>query len=344
MLTPEQHAARAKGIGGSDASVIAGCSRFKSPYELAYEKWGQLPSPEINEDLRFFGHLLEEPLAVTYAKRTGLKVRRRATRHHPDLPWMLGNIDREILGDPRGPGILEITTTAVDEDDIESVLDAKRVQIQHYFGVYPKHRWGSIVYLLYRKGYLKGFRSEEVTRDDEFIEALIVLEQHFYEEVMVKRVPPSPDGTASCKDALRRLFPQDTGTVLTLDSPEVVESFHELLSVREAVKAADARKMALENTFKAHMGEASELRLPGTGTLTWKTASPSPKEIVDVETLKRDYPDIAQKVIRTELRSTGRRFLMHPAKGLIAQKDPHVEHRDESGPGQPGNGGHLPSV
>jgi predicted phage-related endonuclease len=344
VLTPEQHDERLKGIGGTDASVIAGVSRFKSPYELALEKWGQLPPPEGNEDLRFFGHLLEDPLAVTYARRTGLKVRRRATRHHPDLPWMLGNIDREILGDPRGPGILEITTTAVDEEDIESVLDAKRVQLQHYFGVYPKHRWGSIVYLLYRKGYLKGFRAEEVTRDEPFIEALIVLEQHFYEEVMVKRVPPDPDGTESCKDALRRMYPQDRGTVLTLNEPELAEAFVELLAVRSTVKAAETRKTHLENLFKARLTDAAELQLPGTGTITWRTASPSSKEICDVELLKRDFPEVAQKVMRTELRSTGRRFLVHPAKGLIAQKDTHVEHRDESRPRQSCDDGGLPSV
>ena len=34
---------RKKGIGGSDASVVCGISRYKSPVELWLDKTGQLP-------------------------------------------------------------------------------------------------------------------------------------------------------------------------------------------------------------------------------------------------------------------------------------------------------------
>lgn len=37
---------RKAGIGGSDASVVCGVSRYKSPVELWMEKTGQLPSQE----------------------------------------------------------------------------------------------------------------------------------------------------------------------------------------------------------------------------------------------------------------------------------------------------------
>lgn len=40
---------RKAGIGGSDAAVVCGISRYKSPVELWMEKTGQLPAQETGE-------------------------------------------------------------------------------------------------------------------------------------------------------------------------------------------------------------------------------------------------------------------------------------------------------
>ena len=40
---------RKQGIGGSDASVVCGINRYKSPVELWMEKTGQLPHQETGE-------------------------------------------------------------------------------------------------------------------------------------------------------------------------------------------------------------------------------------------------------------------------------------------------------
>ena len=40
---------RKKGIGGSDASVVCGISRYKSPVELWLDKTDQIPSAEAGE-------------------------------------------------------------------------------------------------------------------------------------------------------------------------------------------------------------------------------------------------------------------------------------------------------
>ena len=40
---------RKKGIGGSDASVVCGINRWKSPVELWMEKTNQLPYQEAGE-------------------------------------------------------------------------------------------------------------------------------------------------------------------------------------------------------------------------------------------------------------------------------------------------------
>ena len=40
---------RKQGIGGSDASVVCGINRYKSPVELWLDKTGQLPHQEAGE-------------------------------------------------------------------------------------------------------------------------------------------------------------------------------------------------------------------------------------------------------------------------------------------------------
>ena len=49
---------RKQGIGGSDASVVCGISRYKSPIELWMEKTDQIPAQEAGE-AAYWGTLLE---------------------------------------------------------------------------------------------------------------------------------------------------------------------------------------------------------------------------------------------------------------------------------------------
>ena len=50
---------RTKGIGGSDASIIAGLNPYKSVYQLWQEKRGMMPFEEAENDFTHFGTVLE---------------------------------------------------------------------------------------------------------------------------------------------------------------------------------------------------------------------------------------------------------------------------------------------
>ena len=65
---------RKKGIGGSDASVVCGISRYKSPVELWMEKTDQLPYQEAGE-AAYWGSQLEALVRAEFTKRTGIEVR-----------------------------------------------------------------------------------------------------------------------------------------------------------------------------------------------------------------------------------------------------------------------------
>lgn len=97
---------RKRGIGSSDAAAAVGLNPYKSQLELWLEKTGRdgtLPKDDPNDESTptYWGNLLEPIVASHYTRRTGNKVRRvnAVLQHpHPDLPWMLANIDREVIG------------------------------------------------------------------------------------------------------------------------------------------------------------------------------------------------------------------------------------------------------
>jgi len=105
---------RQLGIGSSDAAVAVGLSPYKCPLSLWLEKTGRKEPEDIShKEAVLWGIELEPVLAQVYAKRTGYRVRRvNAVLQHPEHPFMLANLDREVVGHPDGPGILEIKTAS----------------------------------------------------------------------------------------------------------------------------------------------------------------------------------------------------------------------------------------
>ena len=65
---------RKTGIGGSDASVVCGVNKYRSPVELWLEKTGQLPYQEAGE-AAYWGTQLEPVVRSEFTKRTGIEVK-----------------------------------------------------------------------------------------------------------------------------------------------------------------------------------------------------------------------------------------------------------------------------
>ena len=138
-LTKEQWLEfRKKGIGGSDASAIAGMNRWKSPIQIWMEKTGQI-EPEEPGEAAYWGTVLEDVVAKEFSKRSGLKVQRRnAILQHPKHEFMLANIDRMITDPERGKGILECKTAGEykkSEWEEGLIPEEYALQVHHYLMV-----------------------------------------------------------------------------------------------------------------------------------------------------------------------------------------------------------------
>jgi putative phage-type endonuclease len=312
MLTAEQKQQRTQGIGGSDAAVVVGLSPFKTPYQLYLEKRGAVPASEEETLAMKFGTLLEEPIAQHYCDVTGRQVRKQPTVFHDQYPFMLANIDRQILKDPRGPGVLEVKTTnewsGRSIQGVEDIPDHYYCQAQHYMAVYD-YAWASFAVLIGGQRFIWF----DIERHDGVIAELIRQEAEFWERVQTGNPPPI-DGAPRTGDLLKKLYPRDTGKVLTIQAPELIEAARQLVSAKALVKKVEADVTLYENQLKSAIGEASEAVLPGFGAITWKSAKDSVKESIDLDKLKAAYPEVYAACLTQELRHGGRRFLLKPTK------------------------------
>lgn len=306
--TPEWHALRRSGLGGSDAPVVAGLSPWRSPYDLWVEKTGPGDEAEAEEaEYMRWGHLLEAPIAAEFSLRSGLSAEAlpvvlRSVEH----PFMLANVDRVVVtyetGIPRVLGPLEIKTTRYEtawpfaEDGTVEVPLHVLAQDCHYLAV---GGWDTVWNAVLIGG--QELRIAEVHRTDDLIADLVALEAEFWDKV-ARRVPPPLDGSSATRRALARHFKASEGTTVALKREPA--SF--LLGERQRLLSEIAERTAvvaeIENELCAMLGEAETGTLEDEVAVTWKAIT---RRTITAKALRAAHPSIAQEF---ERQSTYRRF------------------------------------
>ncbi len=289
---------RKSGIGGSDAAAAVGLSPYKSQLELWLEKTGrdaQLDKPDPNDTTHpvFWGTLLEPIVAAAYTQQTGRKVRKvNAVLQHPTVPFMLANLDREIVGSPEVQ-ILECKTAGEFGARLwlDGVPEYVQLQVQHQLAVTGKQSADVAVLLCGQK-----LEVHRVYRDDELISRLIHLEAQFWQYVTTDTPPPA-DGSESADRALRCLYPGNATVVNFTEDRQLSAAFADLVLLRADIKAKEALAEQLKQTLQQAMGDASVAQLD-TGKITYKRSKDSVS--IDLDRLLADHPNLAQQYATTK--------------------------------------------
>ncbi|MCV0437428.1 MAG: YqaJ viral recombinase family protein [Hydrogenophaga sp.] len=316
---------RQQGIGSSDAAAAVGLHPYKSPLQLWLEKTGRSAgnasantsdrasdatpgnAPSDEEGPLYWGTLLEPIVAAHYTKRTGNRVRRvNAVLQHPDHPWMLANIDREVHGAP-DVQILECKTAGIQGSRLwqDGVPEYVQLQVLHQLAVTGKQAADVAVLLGGQE-----LQIHRIERDEVMIRHLIDLEAGFWRHVKEDRPPPA-DGSESSAHALLTMFPSDRGATLDLSGDLVFSAlFSDLLAARQQVGKFEALEAQLRQSLQQRMGEATKV-LFEQGSVTWKKTKDS--SVIDAQRLAREHPQIAQRYRKPK--AGGRRFMVQ-AHGL----------------------------
>ncbi|MGD0053074.1 MAG: lambda-exonuclease family protein [Vulcanimicrobiaceae bacterium] len=264
-------AIRRTGIGSSDAAAAAGVSEHedKTDFALYENKVGIAPDIDLSDsEAVYIGTKLEPFVAEMFSDRTGLQLRRsnRVLRRR-DLPFMLANLDREIVG---APEILEIKTVgftshgfvspAWGEDGTDQVPIDVRLQVQHQHAVRGSR-------MCYVAAFIAGvgLHVHPIERDDELIDTLVQLEARFWRRVEEKNPPPP----TSFEDVKRR-FPRQTMPSKAADEPtaEAALRYAELSGLKSR---AEKEIEDLKGQIGAFLGEAEALLVGGKTFVTFKT-------------------------------------------------------------------------
>lgn len=288
---------RKRGIGGSDASVVCGISRYKSPVELWMEKTNQIPCQEAGE-AAYWGTQLEAMVRTEFSKRTGVEVRRvLQLLQSAEHPFMLANLDGVCEHPDLGTCVFEAKTASAykagEWDD--AIPDEYMLQIQHYMAV-TGYQGAYIAVLIGGNT----FRWRFVARDESLIASLIELEADFWNHVK-DGTPPPLDGSNAAVRFLSEQFPNSTPQSQIILPDTAAELLRQYEDACEQLEDIAQQKQQAENLLKQMMGE-NEIGKLENHIVTWKSIA---QERLDSKTLKAEHPALYRKYTN---RTSYRRF------------------------------------
>lgn len=287
---------RRHGIGGSDAAVVCGISRYKSPFELWLDKTGQLPEQEAGEPA-YWGTLLEPVVRNEFQKRTGIEVTTpKQLLQSEEHPFMLANLDGICVHPELGTCVFEAkTASAYKASEWENAIpDEYMLQIQHYMAV-TRYKGAYIAVLIGGNS----FKWKFVERDEKLISMLIKLESDFWAHVQ-NNTPPPIDGSEATAKFLAEKFAECKSWVTTLpDSASDIIAQYDTVSAK--LDELTEQKRLAENQLKEMLGK-NEYGTVGNSIVTWKTVS---QERLDTKALKAEQPLLYKQYAN---KTTYRRF------------------------------------
>jgi len=279
---------RRQGLGGSDAAAIVGLDRYRSPFDVYADKLGLRPEIPDNEAMRQ-GRDLEQYVAERFMEATGKKVRRRnAMLQHPEYPFMTANIDRWVVGENAG---LECKTTSVlNKTKFSQGEFPPRyyVQCMHYMAVTGAERWYLAVLVLN-----KAFHVFTIERDEAEIQALIAAEKDFWENHVLKKIPPNPDGSETTSEVIKQLFPEarERKEAALFGYEQKLEQY---LLLDEQVKELTKQRDALKQEIQLSLADAEIGRAQGY-IVEWKNQV---RQTLDTARLKKEQAEIYQSYLK----------------------------------------------
>lgn len=295
-MTREEFLRRRKsGIGGSDVAAILGCSKWRT----ARDVWRDKTTDEVAEessDILQLASYLEEYTAQRYAERTGHKVRRKNIEIvHPKYSFLKGNVDREILLDDRGVGVLEckaLSTYNFRRVKMYGLPDDYICQLQHYFLCSGgRYKWGEYAVLNRDSGELLIIGAVPDPKFMQMAEAACV---DFWERCVEGGEEPLAVTAGTAKAVT--LPPKFEGEIKDLDGDLALAG---LLRQRVESRAlADEAKELLEavdSQIREHLGGIEAAECAGY-RIYYRSSS---RTTLDSAAIRKELPDVFAKYSKT---------------------------------------------
>ena len=279
---------RKQGLGGSDAGAVCGLNPYRTAIQVYQDKTTDEIEDIDNEAMRQ-GREFEDYVARRFMEATGKKVRKANFMYYDEEhPFMLADVDRMIVGENAG---LECTTAS--PYMAEKWADGKiplsyQIQCLHYMSVCKADAWYIAVLI-----YGREFKYYKIERDEEMLADLIQIEKDFWENHVLKKVLPKPDGPELADSVIAEYFKKSREETVALTGFD--EKLNRRQELSEMIESMGTEKRQIEQELKLFMGEA-ELAESGQYRISWKPVS---SQRLDEKRLKEERPEVYEKYRKT---------------------------------------------
>lgn len=290
---------RKKGIGGSDAGAICGLNPYRTAMQVYHDKISEETESIDNEAMRQ-GREFEDYVARRFMEETGKKVKRANYMFYDEAhPFMLADVDRMIVGENAGLECKTASPYMADKWKDDKIPLSYQIQCYHYMSVCNARAWYIAVLI-----YGREFKFYKIERDEQVIADLIQIEQDFWENHVLAKVMPDPDGSEIADSVIAEYFKESRGGTIPLSGfDEKLRRRQELVSLMERM---DTEKRQIEQELKLYLGEA-ETAENEQYRVSWKSVTSSR---IDTAQLKKEEPEVYEKYLKP---SQYRRFTAQAA-------------------------------
>lgn len=290
---------RKHGIGGSDAGAVCGLNPYRTAMQVYYDKASDEIEDIDNEAMRQ-GRELEEYVARRFCEASGKKVRRANAMYYDEKnPFMLADVDRMIVGENAGLECKTASPFMADHWKDGNIPVSYQIQCYHYMAVCNADAWYIAVLI-----YGKEFKYHRIDRDDDIIANLIQIEKEFWNNHIIPKIIPAPDGSKTADLAIAERFKVSHGFTIPLAGfDERLRRRQELLEVMDHM---EKEKRQIDQELKIYLGDA-ETAENEHYRVSWKNIS---RSSLDEKRLKAEEPELYEKYRRI---TTSRRFTVKVA-------------------------------
>ena len=292
MLTDQQLEVRLNHITGSDVATILGISPYKTPVELWQEKLRLTKQEDLSNKKHIIrGNYLERAVADWWADAEEKEVEIEPNFiTHKDLPYLGGNIDRRVKSEH---AILECKTSrrmdGWDEDNNVVPL-YYLTQLAFYVAIDDAERGYMAAYI----GETEDFLRFTYERNQNLEDKLLSRVKHFWNEHVLKEVPPEP---TSLKDVISLYGPSSEQNIIQTpqdDSGLLEGEVQKLSEIKKEISSLKKEEERIKDMIAVHMGKNDTL-VDSVGEIiaTWKSTKPFYR--LDQKKLKEEKPDLYQQ-------------------------------------------------
>lgn len=278
---------RKKGIGASDSPNILDLTTWGSALSVYLDKIGESQDFEVTERMEI-GIDIEDTIVKIFKKRTGLKVHRLNKEvWNKEHSFLFATPDGRVVGQKAG---LECKNIGIYEKSKweGTIPDQYMIQCQHGMLATGYEKW-------YLAALFSGNRFEhyEIERDQELIDILISKLSLFWNENVLKHIPPkaqSNDGailTSNFPEGLDEAPPIQLGK----DTEKLLEEYE---NAKYLEKIHKKKKEECSNIFKQRLGD-NKFGWTNDQCITWSRWD---IEKLDTDKLKSEKPDIYKKYLK----------------------------------------------